>query len=136
MKIGYHVTDDDVWGAVARKMHIKLMMWGRVRLSLKGRVMVLKSMAYSQIWYLGGMYDMPIQRAEQLRAIARHFFWKGRMPNGVTPGAEAKAYAVYAGVSDKDLAMGVGYGGAPQGWRSPAGGSHQGAVADVWARGH
>ena len=111
MKIGYHVTDDDVWGAVARKMHIKLMMWGRVRLSLKGRVMVLKSMAYSQIWYLGGMYDMPIQRAEQLRAIARHFFWKGRMPNGVTPGAEAKAYAVYTGVSDKDLASAVQDGG-------------------------
>jgi hypothetical protein len=93
---------------------------GPVDGGLQGRVMVLKSMAYSQIWYLGGMYDMPTQRAEQLRAIARHFFWKGRMPNGVTPGVEAKAYAVYTGVSDKDLAS-AGWWAGPVGPGAPAG---------------
>ena len=104
MPIGYGVTDDDVWGAVARKMHVKLMMWGRVRLSFSGRVTVIRSMAYSQIWYLGTVYDMSAQKAAQLRAIARHFFWRGTMPKGVTPGAPAAQYAVRSYVSDADLA--------------------------------
>ena len=33
------------------------------------------------------------------------------MPNGVAPGAEANAYAVHSGVSDKDLASAVQDGG-------------------------
>ena len=67
MQIGHDVTEDSVWGKVARKMHIKLMMWSKVRLSFAGRVTVLKTMAYSQIWYLGSFYDMTTQRASQLR---------------------------------------------------------------------
>jgi hypothetical protein len=31
--------------------------------------------AYSQIWHLGTVYDMSAQKAAQLRAIARHFFY-------------------------------------------------------------
>ena len=65
MQIGHDVTEDSVWGKVARKMHIKLMMWSKVRLSFAGRVTVLKTMAYSQIWYLGSFYDMTTQRASQ-----------------------------------------------------------------------
>ena len=65
----------DVWGKVAQRMHRKLMQWSRVRLSFKGRVMVLKSMAYSQIWYLGSIYTVEKFNTLDLDKMCFRFPW-------------------------------------------------------------
>ena len=65
--------------------------------------------------------------------------WPPSEPMPVLPGTwvggSAHTDARRCRVPGVECSLGVGYGDAPQGWCSPAGGGHQGAVADVWARG-
>jgi hypothetical protein len=55
--------------------------------------MVIKTIAYSAVWYLGSLWDCPPDVAKMLRSMARHFFWKGWMPKGVMHGAPLSAYS-------------------------------------------
>ena len=99
MDIGYGVTSQSVWQAIAKKMHARLAAWGRVRLSLHARVMVLKTMAYSTVWYLGSLWDCPDDIVNLLQQISRYYFWKGRMPIGIVPGENKTDYTCAQGVA-------------------------------------
>jgi hypothetical protein len=87
------------------------MMWGRIRLGYQGRVMVLKTMAFSTAFYLGTLWDAPKMHAAKIRAMTRYFFWKGRMPAGITAKSRAGAYKCGTPVADEWLAYPPNQGG-------------------------
>ena len=111
MDVGYAVTSASVWTGIARKIHARLAMWGRVRLGFRTRVLVIKTMAYSLVWYLGSLWECPPQIRAIIKAAATYFFWKGRMPQGVMPGDPVSAYRCGTPVGAQWLAADVADGG-------------------------
>ena len=111
MDVGYAVTSATVWTGIARKIHARLAMWGRVRLGFRTRVLVIKTMAYSLVWYLGSLWECPPKIRAVIKAAATYFFWKGRMPQGVMPGDPVSAYRCGTPVGAHWLAADVADGG-------------------------
>jgi len=73
--------------------------------------MVLKTMAFSTAFYLGTLWDAPASHAAKIRAMTRYFFWKGRMPAGITAKSRAGAYKCGTPVADEWLVYPPNQGG-------------------------
>jgi hypothetical protein len=112
--VGYGIDYDALWKKVGTNMLTSMRMWGRVRLSLLARVMVLKTMVYSLCWFLAAYCPHHLPTLQLVRKAGLLFLHRGMLPAGITistpPGEirvpSALNYpAVSAKLSEGGLAM-------------------------------
>ena len=84
VQVGYKVDYDALWRKVGTNMLTAMRMWGRVRLSLPARVMVLKTMIYSRCWFLAAYTPHHKPTLQLVRKAGLLFVHRGMLPAGIT----------------------------------------------------
>jgi len=67
-----------LWDSLTQKVRNKAMALKGRDLSLRGRVLVLKTLILSLVWYHASISPPPPNTIKQLQQIVTHFIWKGR----------------------------------------------------------
>ena len=82
--LGYHVDYDKMWQEVGTKMLTAMRLWGRLKLSLPARVMVLKTMVFSRAWFLASYCPLHEATLLLVRKAGLLFLHRGMLPAGIT----------------------------------------------------
>ena len=75
-----------------KKIKIQLSMWKQRCLSLTGKVLVIKSLAMSQILYLANLLPFPDDKIKEIEGLLYEFVWNCKIP-------KVKKSYIYTGLS-------------------------------------
>ena len=72
------VQDNSNWDKIRDNIAKKIHMWNRVRLSLRGKKLVINQILLSKLWYIGQIYAIPKYTKKQIEKMIHDFLWEGR----------------------------------------------------------
>ena len=72
------LMDDKNFLTVITKIENTLFLWRKRSLTLEGRILVFKSLAFSKIIYISYLTDLPTSLINQLQSIQANFIWQGK----------------------------------------------------------
>ena len=81
--MGYSVDYGAMWRKVGAKMLTAMRLWGRLKLSLPARVMVLKTMVLSKCWFLSMYCPSDEPTLALVRRAGLIFLHRGFLPHGL-----------------------------------------------------
>ena len=65
---------DKIGANIAKRIHI----WSRVRLSLRGRKIIINQILLSKLWYIGQIYTIPKYIKKEIEERIYDFLWEGK----------------------------------------------------------
>ena len=111
VEVGYGVDYDALWRKVGTNMLTAMRLWGRVRLSLLARCMVLKTMIYSRMWFLAAYTPHHVRTLKLVRKAGLLFLHRGMLPAGITISTPLRELHVPAALSYPAVSASVAEGG-------------------------
>ena len=77
---GYHIPEQEVWMEKINKMKNCIQVWKSRDLTLKGKVLIIKTFLISQINYEIEMKSIPKNIVKEIDKILWNFLWNGKQP--------------------------------------------------------
>ena len=77
---GYHIPEHEVWMEKIKKMKNCIQIWKSRDLTLKGKILIIKTFLLSQINYELEMNPIPKQIVKEIDKILWNFLWDGKQP--------------------------------------------------------
>ena len=111
--VGYEVDHRARWRALGTAMLAVLRSWTRrgVKLSLRARVLVAKTMASSKIWFAGAYTPVPRALVTLLTRAVQFFVHRGTLPAGLTVDSSVGALTVPGVFRAESVAWPASHGG-------------------------
>ncbi|MFO0317685.1 MAG: reverse transcriptase domain-containing protein, partial [Hyphomonadaceae bacterium] len=77
-QIGWDISLDAFWDSLAGKVEKALAGWAHRPLSLTGRVLIIKAIGLSRLWYFAQFEVIPPKVAARVQAVVRWYLWRGK----------------------------------------------------------
>ena len=77
---GYHIPEQEVWMEKIKKMKNCIQIWKSRDLTLKGKILIIKTFLISQINYELEMKPIPKNIVKEVDKILWNFLWDGKQP--------------------------------------------------------
>ena len=77
---GYHIPEQEVWMEKIKKMKNCIQVWKSRDLTLKGKVLIIKTFLISQINYEIEMKSIPKNIVKEIDKTLLNFLWNGKQP--------------------------------------------------------
>lgn len=74
--VGNNDTTETNWTPVANKMSKILMLWSSRQLTIKGKSVIVNTLALSKVWYLASVCVPPDHIYEKIEDAIHKFIWK------------------------------------------------------------
>ena len=71
-----HTLDNSIWEKITENITKRIHIWSRVRLSLKGRRIIINQVLLSKLWYIGQIYTIPKHIKKQIEKRIYDFLWE------------------------------------------------------------
>ena len=78
IKFDNFVSDNSNWDKIRDNTAKKIHMWNRVRLSLRGKKLIINQVLISKFWYIGQIYAVPKYTKKQIEKMICDFWWEGK----------------------------------------------------------
>ena len=78
---GYHIPEQEVWMDKIKKMKNCIQIWKSRDLTLKGKILIIKTFLVSQINYELEMKPIPKNIVKEIDKILWNFLWNGKQPS-------------------------------------------------------
>ena len=72
------VPDNSNWDKISANIAKRIHIWNRVRLSLRGRKIIINQILLSKLWYIGQIYTIPKHIKKEIEKRIYDFLWEGR----------------------------------------------------------
>ena len=73
IKFDNFVSDNSNWDKIRDNTAKKIHMWNRVRLSLRGKKLIINQVLLSKFWYIGQIYAVPKYIKKQIEKMIYNF---------------------------------------------------------------
>ena len=71
-----YTPDNSIWEKITENIMKRIHIWNRVRLSLKGRRIIINQVLLSKLWYIGQIYTIPKYVKKQIEKRIYDFLWE------------------------------------------------------------
>ena len=75
---GNFALDNSICDKVSENITKKIHLWNRVRLSLRGRKLIINQILLSKLWYIGQIYTIPKYIKKEIEKRIYDFLWEGK----------------------------------------------------------
>ena len=72
------ISDNSNWDKIVNNIAKKIHIWNRVRLSLRGRKLVINLILLSKLLYIGQIHTVPRYIKKQIEKMIYNFLWEGK----------------------------------------------------------
>ena len=76
--VGNGKTDTLQWGKIIKAQEKVLDLWSKMRLTMKGKELILKSLVQSKAVFLATVNGMPVEVEEEMRKMYHSFLWENK----------------------------------------------------------
>ena len=72
------VPDNSNWDKISANIAKRIHIWNRVRLSLRGRNIIINQILLSKLWYIGQIYIIPKYVKKEIEKRIYDLLWEGK----------------------------------------------------------
>ena len=72
------ISDNTNWDKISVNIAKRIHVWNRVRLSLRGKKLIINQLLLSKLWYIGRIYTVPKYIKREIEKRIYDFLWEGK----------------------------------------------------------
>ena len=78
INFGNFTLDNSIWDKISANITRKINLQNRVRLSLRGRKLIINQILLSKLWYIDQIYTTPKYVKKEIEKRISEFLWEGK----------------------------------------------------------